>query len=396
MATSVTLLGATGSIGRQTADIVVAHPDEFSVVAVTANRSSQGLAEVALRTKAGFAAIADESAYRGLQEALSGTSIECAAGDQAIIEAASRQADKVVAGISGTAGLAPTLAAVASGADILLANKEALVVAGEWFRREVGKSKARLLPVDSEHNALFRLLEKIPPSQVAKLVLTASGGPFLGFTADALESVTPEQALKHPIWSMGRKNAIDSATLANKGLELIEAHFLFDMPESAIETWIHPQSLLHGMVICHDGASFGHFSRPDMNLSLAHALFYSDSAPHSEPLSLHDLSRCEFLEPDTAAFPALRLARSALRSGGATPAVFSIANEIAVEAFLAQRIGFNAIHRFIDQALAAIGTQAAPQALDEVAALEAEATRLFTSQFASQLTQGNAPATRSA
>ncbi len=346
---TVTVLGSTGSIGCSTIDLIEREPERFEVVAVTANTNAGLLADQARRVGAEFAAIADPAQYRALSDALGGTGIACAAGTGALVEAAERQAEWVMAGIVGAAGLAPTLAAVRRGAIVALANKECLVCAGSLFIREVAASGATLLPVDSEHNAIYQVFASAAPETVEKIILTASGGPFRTASMDRIESATPEQAVAHPNWDMGAKISVDSATMMNKGLELIEAHHLFGLPGERIEIVVHPQSIVHSMVAYIDGSVLAQLGTPDMRIPISYALAWPQrmSTP-SERLDLCAIARLDFEAPDPVRFPALRLAREALSAGGAAPTVLNAANEEAVGQFLAGRIGFLEIARIVE------------------------------------------------
>ena len=348
----VTVLGSTGSIGCSTIDLIEREPERFEVVALTANTNAGLLADQARRVGAGFAAIADPAQYRTLSDALGDTGVECAAGTTALVEAAERQAEWVMAGIVGAAGLAPTLAAVRRGAIVALANKECLVCAGSLFIREVAASGATLLPVDSEHNAIYQVFASAAPETVEKIVLTASGGPFRTASMERIAGATPEQAVAHPNWDMGAKISVDSATMMNKGLELIEAHHLFGLPGERIEIVVHPQSIVHSMVAYIDGSVLAQLGTPDMRIPISYALAWPQrmSTP-SERLDLCSIARLDFEEPDPVRFPALRLAREALGAGGAAPTVLNAANEEAVRQFLDRRIGFLEIARIVETVL---------------------------------------------
>ena len=382
---SVSVLGATGSVGRQALDVLAAEPERFQLEAVTARRRAGELAQLAVRHGARFAAVSDEAAGPALAEALAaeslaagkGEQIAWGAGPEAVLEAAARPAGRVVAAMAGMDGLGPVLAALARGADVAVANKEPLAVAGELVMRTAREAGARVLPVDSEHNALFQLLEGLDPARAARvrrLWLTATGGPFLHWPLERLAGASPEEACRHPVWKMGAKISVDSASLMNKGLELIEAHHLFGLPGESLGVRIHPQAVVHGMVACEDGAVFAHLSRPDMRLPVAQALFWPEPPPPAEPLDLEALEGLTFLAPDEERFPALRLARWALADGGSLPAVLSIANEAAVEAFLAGAAGFLDIPRLAQSAMegAARRSLPAPASLEEVLRLEGE------------------------
>jgi 1-deoxy-D-xylulose-5-phosphate reductoisomerase len=372
---TVTVLGSTGSVGTQTVELLVAEPQRFQVRALVAGRNAALLAEQAIALRAGRAVIADPAQYAALRQALSGTGIDTAAGPEAVVEAAALPADWTMAAITGAAGLAPTLAAIRRGAIVALANKEALVCAGEAMLQAVRDAGATLLPVDSEHNAIFQALEHANRSAVEKIVLTASGGPFRTFTRDEMAKATPEMALKHPVWSMGAKISIDSATLMNKGLELIEAARLFALDEPQIGVLVHPQSVIHGLVYYRDGSVLAQLGSPDMRIPISHTLAWPSRMTTPSPrLDLAGLARLDFTEPDTERFPALRLARDALRAGGGAPAILNAANEIAVEAFLQRRIGFLDIAGTVADVLDAMGSRTA-DTLDEVVALDATARR---------------------
>ncbi|MFO1068268.1 MAG: 1-deoxy-D-xylulose-5-phosphate reductoisomerase [Geminicoccaceae bacterium] len=349
---SVTILGATGSIGGSTLAVLAEHPDRFRVEAVTAATSGGKLAAIARTTGARFAAVADPAAYAELRDALAGSGIEAAAGEAAIVEAAARDADFVMAGIVGAAGLAPALAAVRRGAILGLANKECLVCAGDLFMREVADRGAVLLPVDSEHNAIFQALSGSRRDEVETLILTASGGPFRTRTLAEMEAATVADAVRHPNWSMGTKISVDSASMMNKGLEIIEAHHLFAMPEAGIEVLVHPQSVIHSLVTFRDGSTLAQLGPADMRVPISYSLGWPARLPISAPrLDLAARGRLDFEPPDPVRFPALRLARHALRQGGAAPTLLNAANEVAVAAFIAGRIGFLDIARCVELVL---------------------------------------------
>jgi 1-deoxy-D-xylulose-5-phosphate reductoisomerase len=376
---SVTILGSTGSVGTQTIELLVANPDRYRVRALVAGQNAVLLAEQAIALRAEIAVVADRTAYVALRDALSGTKIEVAAGADAVVAAAALQADWTMAAITGAAGLAPTLAAISRGGYVGLANKEALVCAGDLMLRAVRAAGATLLPVDSEHNAIFQSLAEGNRGAVEKIVLTASGGPFRTATQEEMAQATPEMALRHPIWSMGAKISIDSATMMNKGLELIEAARLFGLDESAIEVLVHPQSVIHGMVYYHDGSVLAQLGSPDMRIPIAHALAWPRRmATTSRRLDLAAVSRLEFDEPDLRRFPALRLAREVLQTGGGCPTILNAANEIAVEAFLHRRVGFLEISRIVERVLSRLGS-AKIGSLNEVIALDATARRVANS-----------------
>ena len=378
---SVTILGATGSVGCNTLDLILRQPEAFAVEALTANASAERLAEQARRVGAKLAVVADEACYQDLKQALAGSGIEAAAGSQAVIEAADRPADWVMAAIVGAAGLAPTLAAVRRGAIIALANKETLVCAGSLMIAEVAHHGATLLPVDSEHNAIFQVLDFEHRDAVERIILTASGGPFRVMSHASMADVTPEQAVAHPNWDMGAKISVDSATMMNKGLELIEAHHLFGLPEARIEILVHPQSVVHSMVAYSDGSVLAQMGQPDMRTPIAYALAWPGrmATPVSR-LDLAEIGQLTFEVPDSERFPALRLARQALQAGGSAPTVLNAANEAAVAAFLAGKLGFLGIAEVVDRTLEEIA--AVPLGgLDEVWQIDQEARRIATSMF---------------
>jgi 1-deoxy-D-xylulose-5-phosphate reductoisomerase len=372
---SVTVLGSTGSVGAQTIELLAADPDRFRVKALVAGRNAVVLAEQAIALRAEIAVVSDPASYAALRDALAGTGIEVAAGADAVVAAAALQADWTMAAITGAAGLAPTLAAIRRGGYVALANKEALVCAGDVMLRAVRAAGATILPVDSEHNAIFQSLADGNRGAVEKIVLTASGGPFRTASLEEMAHATPEAALRHPVWSMGAKISIDSATMMNKGLELIEAARLFNLDETEIEVLVHPQSVIHGMVYYHDGSVLAQLGSPDMRIPIAHTLAWPRRmATTSRRLNLAAVSRLEFIEPDLERFPALRLAREVLQIGRGCPTILNAANEIAVEAFLHRRVGFLDISRIVDRVLSQLGTPPA-DTLDEVIALDAISRR---------------------
>jgi 1-deoxy-D-xylulose-5-phosphate reductoisomerase len=337
----VVILGSTGSVGRNTVELVAADPDAYEVEALVAQRSVERLAQQARQLGAKLAVIGDETRYRALKALLDGTGIEVAAGAAAIVEAASRPADWVMAAIVGAAGLAPTLAAVQRGALVALANKEVMVCAGALVTAEARRCGARLLPVDSEHNAIFQVFDVDEAHAIERIMLTASGGPFRERPLAAMAAVTPAEAVAHPNWRMGAKISVDSATMMNKGLEVIEAHHLFALPGERIEVVVHPQSVVHGLVYYKDGSVLAQLGSPDMRTPIANALGWPRRIAAPSPrLDLAQLGRLTFEAPDPERFPALALARAALASGGGAPTVLNAANEVAVAAFLDERIGF--------------------------------------------------------
>ena len=370
---TITILGATGSIGTSTLDLVEREPERFAVEALTAGSDVDRLAAAARRTRARLAVVRDDTRYAALKEALAGSGTEAAAGEAAIIEAAASGADWTMASIVGTAGLKPVMAALASGATVALANKEALVSAGAIMTQAANDAGATLLPVDSEHNAIFQCFPHGSADRVRKIILTASGGPFRTRTQAEMADVTPEQAVKHPNWSMGAKISVDSATLMNKGLELIEAFHLFPVGADRLEVLVHPQSVVHSMVDYVDGSVLAQLGTPDMRTPIAHTLAWPDRmATPCARLDLAAVGRLDFEAPDFDRFPALALALHALRAGGAKPAVLNAANEIAVAAFLARRIGFLDIAFIVRQVLEGYDPSA-PRSIDEVLAIDGEA-----------------------
>jgi 1-deoxy-D-xylulose-5-phosphate reductoisomerase len=350
---TVTLLGATGSIGASTLDLVKRDPDRYRVVAVSANRNVAALATLAREVGAEFAAVGDPEGFTDLKDALFGTGIEAGAGENAIIEAAQRPAEWVIAAITGAAGLKSTLAAAERGAIVALANKETLVCAGALFMRRAAASGATVLPVDSEHNALFQAMSGSRREDVSRVILTASGGPFRTAAAETIKNATVEQALKHPNWSMGRKVTIDSATMMNKGLELIEAHHLFGLRPDEISVLVHPQSIVHSLVEYCDGSVIAQLGSPDMRIPIAYCLGWpSERLTSPAPrLDLARLGTLTFEEPDLVRFPALALARAALVEGGAAPTVLNAANEVAVGEFLTGSLNFPGIPALVEAAL---------------------------------------------
>lgn len=355
----VTVLGSTGSIGVSTLD-VIAHAretygaDAFPIEALTAQSNVELLAEQARRFRPRMAVIGDAARGGALKQMLAGTGIESAAGREAVIEAAARPSDVVMVAIVGAASLAPALAAVRRGATIALANKECIVAAGDLFRRAVAESGATLIPVDSEHNAAFQLLNFDEAHAIERVTLTASGGPFRDWPSERMAVATPEQAVAHPNWSMGAKISVDSATLMNKGLELIEAHFLFSLEPDRLAVLVHPQSIVHCLVSYADGSTLAHLSAPDMRTPIAHALAWPRrmSSP-SRRLDLAMLNKLTFEVPDPERFPCLNLAQTCLRQGGLAPTILNAANEVAVQAFLGRRIGFLDIARVVEDTLSA-------------------------------------------
>lgn len=363
------LLGATGSIGRSTVDLLESALERFTVVAVVGGRDPSALARVAIAVRAEFAAIRDPGGYASLEEALAGTGIEVGAGREAVIEAAVRPADLVIGAIAGAAGVEPTHAALAAGRDVALANKECLVCAGVPFMRTANRTGARVLPVDSEHNAILQALGGAEPTAIERMTLTASGGPFRTWSREAIARATPEQALAHPNWSMGPKVTIDSASLMNKGLELIEAHHLFGVPAGKLDVLVHPQSIVHGLVSFCDGSVTAGLAVPDMRVPIAHCLGFPERLETPvRRLDLAEIATLTFERPDFERFPALRLALDALENGAGLPTVLNAANEIAVETFLSGRIGFDGIARHVAEACETAlrdGTAREPASVEE-------------------------------
>jgi 1-deoxy-D-xylulose-5-phosphate reductoisomerase len=376
----VTVLGSTGSVGCNTLDLVARQPDAFVVEALVAGRNVDLLIKQARMFRPAIAVIGDESKYPALRDALSGTGIAVASGHKAVCEAAARPAEWVMAAIVGATGLEPTLAAVRRGATVALANKECLVCAGDLFVREVKRSGATLLPVDSEHNAIFQVFDFAHADRVERIILTASGGPFRTASIEDMRRVTPAEAVRHPNWSMGAKISVDSATMMNKGLELIEAFHLFPVREDQIEIVVHPQSVIHSLVAYIDGSVLAQLGTPDMRTPIAYTLAWPDriSAP-SPRLDLVATAKLTFEPPDPERFPALRLARDALRQGGAAPTILNAANEVGVARFLAGQIGFLDIVRGVERALGQ-GASHMPESLAEIVAID-EQTRRVVGDF---------------
>jgi 1-deoxy-D-xylulose-5-phosphate reductoisomerase len=377
---TVTLLGATGSIGSSTADLLRRDREHYAVEAVTARTDAAGLARLARELGARFAAIADPAVYHALKSELAGSGIEAAAGEAAIIEAAQRPADWVMAAITGAASLAPTLAAAERGATVALANKECLVCAGALFMRRAAAKGATVLPVDSEHNAIFQALSAGRREDIRRIVLTASGGPFRTWPLEDIRKVTVEQALKHPTWSMGPKVTIDSATLMNKGLELIEAHHLFALKPDELDVLVHPQSIVHGLVEFRDGSVIAQLGSPDMRIPISHCLAWPIRMATPAPrLDLARVGSLSFEEPDQTRFPALAIARRALAAGGSAPTVLNAANEVAVREFAGGRLGFCGIAGLVEATLDAVqrrGETAEPQSVEEALAIDHNARRM--------------------
>ncbi len=369
----VTILGSTGSVGANTVSLIALEPEKYAVEALTARRNVTILAEQARQLGARRAVIAEDSLYGALKDALAGSGIEAAAGAAAVVEAAEMPAEWVMSAIVGAAGMEPTLAAARRGATVAFANKECLVCAGPLMMELVRKHGATLLPVDSEHSAIFQCFDFERREGIERLILTASGGPFRTMDRSAMAAVTPEQAVAHPTWDMGAKISVDSATMMNKGLEIIEAAFLFDMPEHKIDVLVHPQSVVHSFVEYVDGSVLAQLGTPDMRTPIAFALGWpARIRTPAARLDLLQSASLTFHAPDMERFPALRLARAALRAGGGAPTLLNAANEIAVDAFLNRRIGFLDIERVVEATLTALPHDA-PRDIIDVRAIDAAA-----------------------
>ena len=370
------ILGSTGSIGDSTIDLIERDPSAYQVVALTAHRNWQKLAEQAKRLQPKMVALADPEGYASLKAALGGTKIEVAAGAEALCEAASLDSDWVMAAIVGAAGLRPTLKAVERGALVALANKECLVCAGTLFMAAVKDNKATLLPVDSEHNAIFQVFDFTQKDKILKIILTASGGPFRNWALKDMAGVTPAQAVAHPNWSMGAKISVDSATMMNKGLEVIEAHHLFGLNNDRIDILVHPQSVVHSMVEYADGSTLAQLGTPDMRTPIAYALGWPKRLPApTGRLDLAELGSLSFEAPDPLRFPALGLARAALQCGGVAPTILNAANEVAVARFLAKEIGFLDIAAIVEHTMTRVPAQSIAT-LDDIMAVDDEARRV--------------------
>ena len=381
MTRSISIFGATGSVGLSTLDLVRQHRDAYRVVALTANGNAAELAALAREFDAELAVVADEAAYPALKEALAGTGTEAAAGADALIEAAKRDVDWTMAAIVGCAGLPPTMAAIEQGRTVALANKEALVSAGDLMMAAVDRSGATLLPVDSEHNAIFQCLNGAKLEHVRKITLTASGGPFREWSLEQMRGVTPAQAVAHPNWDMGAKISVDSATMMNKGLELIEAYHLFPVGLDRLDILVHPQSVIHSMVEYVDCSTLAQLGSPDMRIPIASALAWPERiATSCKPLDLGTIGQLTFEQPDPIRFPALRLARAAVNEGGAKPAILNAANEIAVAAFLKGQIAFLEIAALVETTLAGYVPNM-PVTLDDLFSIDAAARSYASAQI---------------
>jgi 1-deoxy-D-xylulose-5-phosphate reductoisomerase len=372
----ISIFGATGSVGQSTLDLIGRDPESYDVVALTANSDAAALAAAARAHDARIAVIADEGSYFALKDALAGTGIDAAAGEQALVDAARLEADWTMAAIVGCAGLPPTLAALQQGRTVALANKESLVSAGALMMEAARASGATMLPVDSEHNAIFQCLAGGRMEEVRRITLTASGGPFRTFTLEQMKSVTAAQAVRHPNWSMGAKISVDSATMMNKGLELIEAHHLFPVGLDRIGILVHPQSVIHSLVEFRDHSTLAQLGSPDMRIPIAHALAWPERIETPcMPLDLVTIGRLDFEAPDEERFPATRLAREAAEAGGACPAILNAANEVAVEAFLREKIKFLDIAMIVAETLGRY-SPAQPQGIEHIFTADREARRV--------------------
>lgn len=387
----VTVLGCTGSVGKSTLDLMAQAQAlgeaDFQVDALVAGRKVADLAEMALRWRPRLAVVAEETGLEELRARLRGSGVDCAAGESAIVEAAAGPSDWVMAAIVGTAGLRSAWTAAQRGATLALANKESLVTCGPALLSTARAAGGTVIPVDSEHSAIFQVLQAPCLSRLARIILTASGGPFRQWSRAAMAHVTPEQAVAHPNWSMGAKISVDSATMANKGLEMIEAAYLFGVPEDRIEVLVHPQSIVHSLVEYSDGSTLAQLGPPDMRTPIACALAWPDRLPWPAPrMDLAALGALTFEAPDAERFPSLRLAREALRAGGPAPAVFNAANEVAVAAFLTRRIGFLDIAAVVENTLACATAVVAPapsgDAVEAALEIDGSARRLAEAELA--------------
>lgn len=384
MTKSISIFGATGSVGLSTLDLVRQHREQYNIIALTANGNAAQLADLAKEFSAEIAVVADDAAYPELKQQLAGTSIEAASGPDALIAAAALGADWTMAAIVGCAGLPPTLEALRCGKTVALANKEALVSAGALMITEARKAGATLLPVDSEHNAIFQALQGGRIDQVRKITLTASGGPFRTWSREQMADVTPEQAVAHPNWDMGAKISVDSATMMNKGLELIEAHHLFPVGLENIEILVHPQSVIHSMVEYRDCSTLAQLGSPDMRIPIANALAWPDRmTTNCQPLNLAEIARLDFEQPDENRFPATKIARAAIMAGGAKPAMLNAANEVAVAAFLNRAVQFLDITEIVSRLLDSYSPPD-PSELADIFAIDKE-TRVRTEQLVEEL-----------
>ena len=369
---TISILGSTGSVGRATVDLIKRMPQTYSVDSLTANKNWQLLAEQAKILKPRYVAISKQQYYQPLKNALKGEDVFIGAGEKAIIEAGDREVDLLMAAIVGTAGLLPTISAIRKGTTVALANKECLVSSGEIFIREASDAQAKLIPVDSEHNAIFQVFEAHNKAKLDRLILTASGGPFRNCTIDEMKEKNPQEALAHPNWDMGPKISIDSATMMNKGLEIIEAHYLFNVEESLIDVVIHPQSIVHSLVSYLDGSVLAQLADPDMKIPIAYALSWPKRMDATIPrLDLLKIGSLEFFKPDTKKFPALNLARESINLGGSSNLVLNAANEVAVAGFLAGKIKFTDIVATVEKVLDK-NVETAPKSIEEVIFMDNE------------------------
>ena len=369
---TISILGSTGSVGRATVDLIKRMPQTYSVDSLTANKNWQLLAEQAKILKPRYVAISKQQYYQPLKNALNGEDIFIGAGEKAIIEAGDRDVDLLMAAIVGIAGLLPTISAIRRGTTVALANKECLVSSGEIFIREASDAQAKLIPVDSEHNAIFQVFEAHNKAKLDRLILTASGGPFRNCTIDEMKGKNPQEALAHPNWDMGPKISIDSATMMNKGLEIIEAHYLFNVEESLIDVVIHPQSIVHSLVSYLDGSVLAQLADPDMKIPIAYALSWPKRMDATIPrLDLLKIGSLEFFKPDTKRFPALNLARESINLGGSSNLVLNAANEVAVAGFLAGKIKFTDIVATVEKVLDK-NVETAPKSIEEVIFMDTE------------------------
>ncbi len=372
---TISILGSTGSIGTSTIDLIAPNPDQFKVCALTAGKNADLLIEQALKLAPEFVAIQDETQFEKVKSALAGTQTKVGAGRTAILEAASMETDLCMAAIVGIAGLEPVLKAIPNTKALTIANKEPLVAAGELVLSEAKKHNTKILPVDSEHNAIFQVFEKANRAQIKKIILTASGGPFRTWTKDQMATATPEQAIAHPNWTMGAKISVDSASMMNKALEVIEAHYLFDMPANQIDVLIHPQSIIHSMVEYLDGSVLAQLGAPDMRTPIAYALAYPDRmATTGKTLDWKNLSKLEFEQPDTDQFPSIKLAYDALAAGQSACIGMNAANEIAVKKFLKREITFGEIMPLVKRGLT-FATGKSVSTLEDIIALDRETRR---------------------
>ncbi len=354
---TVSILGATGSIGQTTRRLLQQYPDRFTIQTVVAGSDTSALAETAIALAAKHAVVADAQQYHALKAALAGTSITCAAGDAAVLQAASMPADITIAAIVGIAGLAPTATAIAQGNTVAIANKEAIVCAGHLLLDMAKKHGTRILPLDSEHNAIFQIFCAAQQHALDHIALTASGGPFRDLPLQQFHSITPKMACAHPIWPMGRKISVDSATMMNKGLEVIEACHLFDLPVAQVRVLIHPQSIIHGMATYQDGSTLAQLALPDMTVPIAYALGYPERLPlNTPPLDLAHIGNLTFTRADAQRYPCLNLAIEAFKAGSSACITLNAANEVAVDAFLHGKINFNGIYKLIADMLASAPT----------------------------------------